>query len=177
MLLQDKVAIVTGGTAGIGAAIVSLFANEGARVIAFDRKAGADTLEVDVRSRAQVQQAVEAVVSRHGRVDILVNNAGIYPRQEFVWMTEEQWDETVDVNLKGVFQCTRAVAPGMVERRSGKIVNVSSVNFHKGGKYLTHYTAAKGGVIGFTRAIARELGAHNIYSNCVAPGAIETESE
>jgi 3-oxoacyl-[acyl-carrier protein] reductase len=177
MLLQDRTAIVTGGAAGIGAAIARLFAEQGARVIVFDSDGDGDALKVDVRSRSQVQSAVQEVLRRYGQIDILVNNAGIYPRQEFVSMTEEQWDETVDVNLKGVFHCTQAVASHMIERRSGKIVNVSSINFHKGGKYLTHYTAAKGGVIGLTRAVARELGVHNIHSNCVAPGAIETERE
>ena len=152
MMLKDKVALVTGGAAGIGAAITSLFQEEGARVLVLDRDAtGPDMAKVDVRSPSQIQGAVEQALGRYGRIDILINNAGIYPRQDFVSMTEQQWDEMQDVNLKGVFHCTRAVAPQMIAQRAGKIVNISSVTFHLGVKKLVHYVAAKGGVIGFTR--------------------------
>ncbi len=177
MLLEGSVALVTGGAAGIGAAIAGLFAEEGAHVIVLDKSAGANVAQVDVRSRAQVQGVVDETLRRHGRIDVLVNNAGIYPRQDFVSMTEAQWDEMQDVNLKGAFHCAQAVLPGMIARRSGKIVNISSVTFHLGVKRLAHYVAAKGGVIGLTRSLARELGEHNIHVNCITPGAIATEGE
>jgi 3-oxoacyl-[acyl-carrier protein] reductase len=172
MLLKDKVALVTGGVAGIGAAISRLFTEEGARVFVLDRETG-----VDVRSPSQIQGAVDRALRQYGRIDVLINNAGIYPRQDFVSMTEQQWDEMQDINLKGVFHCAKAVVPQMIAQRAGKIVNISSVTFHLGARRLVHYVAAKGGVIGFTRSLARELGEHNVYVNCITPGAIATESE
>jgi 3-oxoacyl-[acyl-carrier protein] reductase len=177
MLLDGKIALVTGGAAGIGAAIVRLFADEGATVVAIDKNGGPGIAAADVRSAAGIRTVVDDTIQRHGRIDVLVNNAGIYPRQEFLSMTEAQWDEMQDVNLKGVFHCTQAVLPQMLARRSGKIVNISSVTFFLGPKLLTHYVAAKGGVIGLTRALAREAGEHNVHVNCITPGAIETESE
>ena len=177
MLLDGKIAIVTGGAAGIGAAVARLFTAEGARVFVLDKDAGPGVIGADVRSSAQVQAAVGQALGPDGRVDILINNAGIYPRQDFVSMTEQEWDEVQDVNLKGIFHCTKAVVPRMIAQRSGKIVNISSVTFHLGTKRLVHYVAAKGGVIGFTRALARELGEHNIHINCITPGAIATEGE
>jgi 3-oxoacyl-[acyl-carrier protein] reductase len=172
MLLKGKVALVTGGTAGIGAGICRLFAEQGAHVFVLDCQTG-----VDVRNPSQIRKVVDDAIGQFGRIDILINNAGIYPRQDFISMTEQQWDEMQDINLKGIFHCTKAVVPRMIEQGSGKIVNISSVTFHLGAKKLVHYVAAKGGVIGFTRSLARELGEHNIYVNCVTPGAIETESE
>src|SRR6476661_6235758 len=177
MLLDGKVALVTGGAAGIGEAIVHVFKQEGAHVFAVDKHAGSGIMEADVRSASQIGAAVDRVIGQHGRIDILINNAGIYPRQDFVSMTEQQWDEVQDLNLKGIFNCTKAVLPHMIAQRSGKIVNISSVTFHLGPKRLSHYVAAKGGVIGLTRSLAREIGEHNIHINCITPGAIETESE
>src|SRR5215471_12667693 len=107
----------------------------------------------------------------------LINNAGVYPRKPFLEMSEQEWDDVQETNLKGVFHCTKAVLPHMVERRGGKIVNISSVTFFKGLANLTHYVAAKGGVIGFTRSLAREMGPNNVYVNCITPGAIEVETE
>src|SRR5437773_6660192 len=161
MLLEGKVAIVTGGAAGIGEAIVRLFKEEGAHVFALDKDAGVGIIQADVRSAPQIRAAAEMAAARHGRIDVLVNNAGIYPRQDFVTMTEAQWDEMQDVNLKGVFHCTQAVLPHMIAQRAGKIVNISSVTFHLGPKRMSHYVAAKGGVIGLTRSLAREVGDHN----------------
>jgi 3-oxoacyl-[acyl-carrier protein] reductase len=122
-------------------------------------------------------KVVEAAVSRFGRIDVLINNAGVYPRQPFLEMTEEQWDTMHDVNLKSVFHCTKLVLPHMVRQRAGAIVNISSVTFFTGLKHLTHYIASKGAIIGFTRALAREVGEHNVRVNCITPGAIETEGE
>jgi 3-oxoacyl-[acyl-carrier protein] reductase len=177
MLLQGKVALVTGAAAGIGEAVARLFAQEGAHVYAMDKDARAGIIPADVRSPQQIRTAVGQALGDHGRIDILINNAGIYPRQDFVSMTEQQWDEMHDVNLKGVFHCTQAVLPHMLAQRAGKIVNISSVTFHLGPKRMSHYVAAKGGVIGLTRSLAREVGEHNVHINCITPGAIETESE
>jgi 3-oxoacyl-[acyl-carrier protein] reductase len=191
-LLQGMVALVTGGAAGIGEAIAHLFAAEGAHVFILDfNGSGAATVSdairanggsgfaflADVRRPTTVQYAVQDALDRFGRIDILVNNAGIYPRKPFLEMTEEEWDSVQETNLKGVFHCTKLVLPYMVKQSAGKIVNISSVTFFKGMQNLTHYVAAKGGVIGFTRSLAREMGPHNVHVNCITPGAIEVETE
>ncbi|MCX6623270.1 MAG: SDR family NAD(P)-dependent oxidoreductase [Acidobacteria bacterium] len=192
MLLKDKVAIVTGAAEGIGAGIAELFAQQGARVILADikkqavearaaaiRDGGGDAvgLEANVANAEQVRAVVDEAIARYGRIDILINNAGIYPRQGFLDMTEQQWDEMQEVNLKSMFHTARLVAPHMVRQRSGHIVNISSVTFFLGMKNLSHYVASKGGVIGFSRSIARELGEYDIHVNCITPGAILTEGE
>src|SRR5207248_6264487 len=111
------------------------------------------------------------------RIDILINNAGIYPRRAFLDLTDEEWDQMQDINLKGVYRGMKLVLPHMVAQRSGKIVNIASVTFMKGLAMLSHYIASKGGVIGLTRAVAREMGPHNVHINCITPGAIEVERE
>jgi 3-oxoacyl-[acyl-carrier protein] reductase len=143
------------------------------------RAAGGRALAVasDVRDAQMVNNAVERAHAEFGGIHILVNNAGIYPRAALLEMSDEQWDEVLDINLKGVFHCTRAVAPQMIKRRAGKIINISSVNIHVGAPNFSHYIASKGGIIGFTRALARELGDYNIHVNAVTPGAIQTEAE
>lgn len=191
-LLAGKSAIVTGAAAGIGEAIAHLFAQQGARVCTLDRNGAAASavaqavdptgqsafaVPCDVRDREAVEAAVRSTVERFGSVDILVNNAGIYPRRTFLEMTEAEWDEMQAVNLKGVFYCTKAVVAHMTERRSGKIVNVSSVTFFKGMANLSHYVATKGAVIGLSRSLAREMGPYNVFVNCITPGAIEVETE
>jgi 3-oxoacyl-[acyl-carrier protein] reductase len=191
-LLKDKVAIVTGAGAGIGAGVAELFCQEGAHVFLTDIDsasvhARAAALEpatgtaaafaADVRDREAMNAVVEAAVSQFGRIDILINNAGVYPRQPFIDMTESQWDTIQDINLKGTFHCAQLVVPHMMRQKEGAIVNISSVTFFVGMKNLTHYIASKGGVIGFTRSLARELGEHNIRVNCISPGAVETEGE
>jgi len=191
-LLENKTALVTGGAAGIGEAIARAFGDEGATVFVLDlneegaasvadgiRRAGgsAFSFRVDVRRREDVQAAVDHALQRVPRIDILVNNAGIYPRKTFIEMSEQDWDDVQQTNLKGVFYCTKAVMPHMIARGAGKIINISSVTFFTGLANLTHYVSAKGGVIGFTRSLAREVGPHNVYVNCITPGAIEVETE
>jgi 3-oxoacyl-[acyl-carrier protein] reductase len=192
MLLTNKVSIVTGAAYGIGAGISELFAREGSQVHLLDidldkaeeaaatiRATGGEAWahKADVTNKAQLAAAVETIHARHNRIDVLVNNAGIYPRRLFFDMTESEWDQMMDVNLKSLFHLTKLVLPRMIRQREGKIVNIASVTFFKGMAKLTHYVAAKGGMIGFSRALAREIGPHNIHINCVTPGAIKTEGE
>ena len=192
MILKDKVALITGAAAGIGQGIAHLFASQGAKVFLLDRDGQtndltaravreqfgfAQALTVDVTDSGAIQTAVGAAHAEFGRVDILVNNAGIFPRRRFVDMSDAEWDHMQDVNLKGVYRCIKAVAPGMLAQGSGKIVNISSVTFHLGTPDLSHYVAAKAGVIGLTRSLAREFGERNVHVNCITPGAIHTESE
>ena len=191
-LIKDKVVIVTGAAAGIGAGVAQLFATEGAHVFLVDldgagvKKVAASLqseggsafgFEADARNRAAMEKVVEDAVTRFGRIDVLINNAGVYPRHPFLEMTEEQWDTMQDINLKSVFHCTKLVMPHMVRQRAGAVVNISSVTFFTGHAPLTHYVASKGAIIGFTRALAREMGEHNVRINCITPGAIETEGE
>ncbi|HEY8394707.1 MAG TPA: 3-oxoacyl-ACP reductase FabG [Thermaerobacter sp.] len=190
MRLQGKVAIITGAGKGIGRATALLFAREGARVVVadLDRAAGEATageiergtgealfLPVDVTDRQAVAGMVAAARERFGRVDILVNNAGITADAMLTKMTEDQWDRVIDVNLKGVFNCTQAVVPVMIEQGGGVILNAASVVGVYGNIGQTNYVASKAGVIGLTRAWARELGRHGIRVNAVAPGFIETD--
>lgn len=191
MLLDGKVTIVTGAATGIGEGVARLFADEGSHVFLLDRNSAqniavataisatrsAFAFTGDVRDPKAIQQVVTAATEKFGRVDVLVNNAGIYPRQSFIDMTEEQWDEMQDINLRSMFHSTKAVLPGMITRRQGKIINISSVTFHLGLKNLVHYVASKGGVIGLTRSLAREVGEHGVYVNCITPGAVEVEAE
>jgi 3-oxoacyl-[acyl-carrier protein] reductase len=192
MLLQSKVAIITGSATGIGQGIAQLFCEQGAAVLMLDRNeelnrmaaekirsAGGRVLALalDVRDRSAIRDAVERAQNELGPVDILVNNAGIFPRQPFLTMTPEQWDEMQDVNVKSIFHTTQAVLPQMIARKSGKIVNIASVTFHLGTGKMAHYVASKGAVVGLTRALSRDFGEHNIHVNSVTPGAIRTESE
>lgn len=191
-VLKNKVAVITGAATGIGRATARLFAKEEARVYALDvnaepgeavaqsiRDAGGDCrfFAADVRRKEAVRLAVDDALDRFGRIDILINNAGVYPRKPFLDMTDEDWDEMIDINLKSVFVCTKLVVPHMMKQRSGKIVNISSVTFFKGLPNLSHYIASKGGMIGFTRSLAREMAPHGVYVNCIAPGGVETENE
>lgn len=191
-LLSGKVALITGAAAGIGESTARLFASEGASVHLLDMdRPGVDRVAVeiqreggaawahtvDVRRTDMLQGAVEDAVQRSGSIDILINNAGIYPRRAFLELTDEEWDQMQDINLKGVYRGMKLVLPHMVAQGSGKIVNIASVTFMKGLAMLSHYIASKGGVIGLTRAVAREMGPHNVYINCITPGAIEVERE
>ena len=191
-MLKDKVVIVTGAAAGIGAGVAKLFTERGAHVFLADLdgegvKKNAATLQADggsafafeanAGSRDAMATVVDDAFKRFGRIDVLINNAGIYPRHPFLEMTEQQWDNMQNINMKSVFHCTKLVMPHMVRQRSGAVVNIASVTFFTGLQNLTHYIASKGAIIGFTRGLAREMGEHNVRVNCVTPGAIETEGE
>jgi 3-oxoacyl-[acyl-carrier protein] reductase len=191
MFLRNKVAVITGSATGIGQAIATVFAENGASLLLLDRdaegnrrtasdlrsKARVLDVPLDLRERPAIDAAIEAAHRQFGPIDVLVNNAGIYPRQSFLEMSEQQWDDMQSINLKSMFHMTQAALPDMIERRSGKIINISSVTFHLGMANLTHYIASKGGVIGLTRALAREAGPNNVHVNCVTPGAIQVEAE
>lgn len=188
--LEGRVALVTGGAQGIGEAIARRFAQEGAKVVVIDvvqdkAQAVADQITAsggvalavvcDVTNRAQVQAAVEQVLATYGQIDILCNNAGITRDARLVKMTEEQFDQVIAVNLKGVFNLTQAVAPHMVERGYGRVITTSSVVGLYGNFGQTNYVATKAGVIGMTKVWARELGPKGVTANAVAPGFIATE--
>ncbi|HUH93259.1 MAG TPA: SDR family NAD(P)-dependent oxidoreductase [Casimicrobiaceae bacterium] len=189
--LTGKVALVTGGSRGIGRAIVELFAAEGADVTFFyrDNAAAAEAVvakgatagqriaaeKVDVRDAAACSAAVERVAERAGRIDILVNNAGIIRDNPLAAFSDDDVRSVLDTNVGGVFNVTRPVVPHMIVQRSGKIINLSSVAGEKGGRGQTNYAASKGAINAFTRALAVELAPRRITVNCVAPGVIDTE--
>jgi NAD(P)-dependent dehydrogenase (short-subunit alcohol dehydrogenase family) len=190
MNLADRVAIVTGGASGIGRAIARQFAELGAGVVIADidlegAKAVAEEIEAsegealaveaDVSKADSVEAMVQATLERFGQIDILVNNAGVGTLSSIVEMIEEEWDWVMDVNLKGVFLCTRAVARWMIENgHRGKIINLSSINEQIPLAGEAHYCASKGGVMMFTRAAALELAPYGIHVNAIAPGMTET---
>ncbi len=179
MRLKDRICIVTGAAQGIGAATCAKFAAEGAIVIGCDRRADmlSEAYErhaVDVTDRVAVDMMVAAVRQRYGRIDVLVNNAGITKDARLVKMSLEQFDAVIDVNLRGVFHCSQAVAEGMVAQGSGVILNASSVVGIYGNFGQTNYAASKFGVIGFTKTWSRELGPKGVRVNAVAPGFVET---
>lgn len=188
--LENKIAVITGGAQGIGKATVKRFAEEGAAVIIWDvnedkanstiaeLKNISDKIEfqkVDVTNLDSVTAAAAKIVEKHIKIDILINNAGITRDASLLKMTAEQWKQVVDVNLTGVFNCTKAIAPIMVENKSGRIVNTSSVVGLYGNFGQTNYVATKSGIIGMTKVWARELGRKGINVNAVAPGFIATE--
>jgi 3-oxoacyl-[acyl-carrier protein] reductase len=179
------VAVITGGSRGIGAAAVEAFCAAGYRVAFFYRqdevaaralseKAGALAIRADVSDRAQIDQAFARVRAEVGAVDVLVNNAGVAQFRLFDEISDDDWRRMMAVNLDGVFYCARAVVPGMISRKSGCILNVSSVWGLWGASCEAHYAASKGAVIALTRSLAKELGPSGIRVNCVAPGVIST---
>ncbi len=176
--LKGKVAVVTGGLRGIGQAIADKLASSGAKVVVCDKNPGKSKhyfVQCDVSNSADVQNLVESAVKKYKKIDILVNNAGIFPFTEFKDMTEAQWDLVLNVNLKGVFNCSKAVLPYMVSRNYGKIISITSIaGVVVGYPNLVHYCASKAGISGFTKALAIELAQHKINVNAVAPGAIDT---
>ncbi|HEY7651402.1 MAG TPA: 3-oxoacyl-[acyl-carrier-protein] reductase [Methylomirabilota bacterium] len=188
--LAGKVAIVTGGSRGIGLAIARLLAEDGASVVVSGRDAvrleaavkeleslGAAALAVvaDASKREDVERLVEATRERFGRIDVVVNNAGITRDQLLVRMKDDDWDQVLDTNLRGVFLMTRAVGKVMMRQKSGRIINIASTAGAMGNPGQVNYSAAKAGVIGLTKAAGRELAHWNILVNAVAPGLIETD--
>jgi len=189
--LLDRVAIVTGGARGIGGAIATAFAAEGADVVIADvlgedvatpvlesiANAGRRSLLVrtDVSDEQQVRAMVDQAYAEFGAVDILVNDAGIFGQFFFHELTVEEWDRVLGVNLRGVFLCTRFVLPRMLERGSGNVINVASQLGQIGGIEMVHYSASKAGVIGLTKALAREVSTKGIRVNAIAPGPILTD--
>jgi 3-oxoacyl-[acyl-carrier protein] reductase len=189
MRLKDKVAIITGSASGIGQATAVKFAAEGAKVVVCDvNQSGIDSVVsslvqsgavavgyvVDVTNKTQIAEMVAAVKAQFGRIDVLVNNAGIVQDAQLIKMTEEQFDRVIDINLKGVYNCARAVVDTMVEQGSGVILNASSVVGVYGNFGQTNYAAAKFGVIGFVKTWAKELGKKGIRANAVCPGFVAT---
>ena len=190
MLLEGMNAIVTGGSQGIGAAASMELAREGANVCLTYRKHGEEAqayaeqirqlgrkalaVQCDIAVFAQAEAVVRQALEAFGRIDILVNNAGMNWDGVSWKMSEEQWDRVLEVNLKGYFNFTRHVAPLFKEQKSGRIINVTSINGLRGKFGQTNYSASKAGIIGYTKALAKELGAFNVTVNAVAPGLIET---
>jgi L-rhamnose 1-dehydrogenase len=191
MRLKDKVAIVTGATRGIGRAIAVRFGQEGASVVVVgrDEAMGRETVRLvgaaggqaifvptDVSDSAQVQDMVDTVVDRWGRIDILVNNAAICPFEDFLEMSESLWDQVLDVNLKGYFLCSQAVARVMIEQGiKGRIIAVSSISAEFGGSQQAHYCASKAGINLLMKSMAISLGPRGITCNAVLPGTVETD--
>jgi len=189
--LTDRKVLITGGSRGIGRAAAVLFAKAGAdvavnynknrveaeRVVAEVQKLGRDALAVqgDVASFSAAQRNVEEVMERFGRIDVLVNNAGIWEYGAIHEMTPDQWRRTLDINLNGVFHFTRLVVPIMMRQRSGRIIHVSSTAGQRGEAFHSHYAAAKGAIISFTKSLAPELAEYGILVNCVAPGWVNTD--
>ena len=195
MRLKDKVTIITGAAHGIGKAYARRFAEEGAHVVIadIDAQAGASTAKAiadsggsawpcttDVRSFANVQGLMQETLKRFGRIDVLLNNAAIYVTQK-LWkgpveeLALEEWDRVIEVNLKGVFLCSKAAIPIMKQQKSGKIINIASGTFFSGSGNMPHYTTAKGGVVALTRVMARQLGEYGINVNCMTPGSTMSE--
>jgi 3-oxoacyl-[acyl-carrier protein] reductase len=189
MELKTKVALITGAAQGIGKAVTLVLARHGADVVVADvniEKAQETAREVEALGRAamairvdvthleDVEKMVEAAMQRFGKIDILVNNAGIARDKLILRMTEEDWDTVLNVNLKGTFNCTKAVIKHMSKQRSGKIVNIASVVGMMGNPGQANYSASKAGVIGLTKTVAREFAARGINVNAIAPGYIQT---
>ncbi len=188
MRLKNKVVIITGAGSGIGKETALLFGKEGAKVVVADmnEKAGEETVaqikkngegffaKLDVSNREQAKQVVKITLEKYGRIDILINNAGIVQDAFLSKMTEEQWDKVIDVNLKGVFNCTQAVVEVMMNQGNGVIINTSSIVGLNGNVGQVNYAATKAGLIGMTKTLAKELGKKGIRVNAVAPGFIAT---
>lgn len=188
--LKDKVVIITGAGGGLGKAFALAFANEGAKVAIADINSegaaqtskeikGSIAVTVDVTSEESVKAMAQKVMDKYGRIDVLVNNAAIYAgiqRKPFYELSEKEWDLVINVNLKGTWMASKAVFPFMKEQGGGKIINISSATVMSGSPQWSHYVASKGGVIGLTRSMAREVGDFNINVNNIAPGFTLTEA-
>jgi NAD(P)-dependent dehydrogenase (short-subunit alcohol dehydrogenase family) len=173
MSLAGKIAIVTGGARGIGAAIADGLSAAGATVVIVDLEPPEGGIHCDVSSEGDVAAMVEEVRNRHGRIDVLVNNAGVYASlamRPFEEIPLDEWRQVMDVNVASMFLTSRAVVPVMRGHGGGKIVNISSGTPFRGVPFLLHYVTSKGAIVAFTRALAKELGKDAIHVNCVAPG-------
>lgn len=189
--LSGRIAVVTGGSRGIGKAIALELAENGANVVinySKDSKGAQEvaenirnkgidclTIKANVSFASEVENMVETIIERYGRIDILVNNAGITRDSLLARMKEKDWDDVIDINLKGVYNCTKSVVKIMMKQRWGRVVNISSVVGITGNPGQTNYSAAKAGIIGFTKSCARELASRGITVNAVAPGFIRTD--
>ena len=192
MKVQQKIAIVTGARRGMGKSHALVLAKVGIKVVVSDisledcqkvvkeiEKEGGEAMAIkcDVSKKEEVDNMIKQTVEKWGKVDILVNNAGICQFKPFLELTEEEWDRTIDINLKGYFFCSQAVAKEMVKQKSGTIVNIASVAMGQVGvgfPTLTHYSASKGGIVAMTETLAIELAPYNIRVNAIAPGTIDT---
>jgi 3-oxoacyl-[acyl-carrier protein] reductase len=190
MRLKDQVAVITGGAQGIGKAIATLFASEGAKLVLSDideamvqataaqigKEKNVETLGVkgNVSQIADCEKLVDASLDKFGRIDILINNAGITRDNLLMRMSDDEWDAVIAVNLKGVFNCTKAAIRPMMKARKGRIVNIASVVGQMGNAGQANYSASKGGVISLTKTCAREFASRNILVNAIAPGFIRT---
>lgn len=182
--LKDQVAIITGGAKGIGKAVAETFHKAGAKIVIWDLdeegQKTADSLngkfyKVNTSDREGLEEVTKQVISDFSRIDILVNNAGILRDSSFMKMTDDSWDSVINVNLTGVYNCAKAVVPHMKAQKKGRIINASSIAGIYGNFGQTNYSAAKAGVIGFTKALAREVGKDGITVNAIAPGYIQTD--
>jgi 3-oxoacyl-[acyl-carrier protein] reductase len=188
----ERVVVVTGGSRGIGRSVALKFAEEKAKIIIVhfdpDENAARETMDLlerhdskaearkaDVSSGQQVEEMFKEIISRYGRVDVLVNNAGIAKDGLLLRMSENDWDTVLDINLKGVFNCTKAVLRSMIRQRRGAVVSIASVAGQIGNAGQANYAASKAGIMGFTKTIAREVASRGITVNAVAPGFINTE--
>jgi len=191
MNLTDKVAVITGAAQGIGRAIAETLARRGAHVVVADLQAekaeatakeiAADTgqraiaVQVDVADNASAKALIDRAIAEFGRIDILVNNAGITRDNLIMRMKEDDWDLVLNINLKGAFNCSKAAIRPMMKQHYGRIVNITSVSGLAGQAGQTNYSSSKAGLIGFTKALAKEVGSRNITVNAIAPGFIETD--
>ncbi|MFZ5777642.1 MAG: elongation factor P 5-aminopentanone reductase [Bacillota bacterium] len=188
---MKKTALITGSSRGIGRATAELLAQNDYNIMINyfhsekeaislltelkERGYSAKAYRADVSDRGQVEKLIEQSINDFGRIDVLVNNAGIAQQKLFTEITEDDWDSMININVKGIFNCCQCVLPYMIENKKGKIINVSSIWGITGASCEVHYSAAKAAVIGFTKALAKELGPSNIQVNCVAPGIIDTD--
>ncbi|HSL38542.1 MAG TPA: SDR family NAD(P)-dependent oxidoreductase [Arthrobacter sp.] len=171
---EGRGVVVTGGASGIGRAIAEAFTANGDRVAVLDRSGVAGTIAVDVSDEASVRDAFAAARAQLGSIDILVNSAGLLTESRLEDMTLAMWNETISVDLTGVFLCCREVVGEMRQQKWGRIINIASQLAIKGGTGLSHYSAAKAGVVGLTKALALETAGDNVLVNSIAPGPIET---
>lgn len=188
---SKRTVLITGGAKGIGKAMTETFAEEGYNVLTNFNKSEARALDLlkclkekglnvekyraDVTDRSQVKEMINYCVSKFGRIDILINNAGIAQEKLFTDITDGDWDDMINTNLKSVFYCSQEVLKEMISEKSGKIINISSIWGLVGASCESHYSMSKAGVIGLTKSLAKELGPSNIQVNCIAPGVIETD--